>query len=448
MSDDTNGVYPQTDDQTDEPQPELLTSLIGRTISIDGLVERILTQFDLEHGEGQSDAIRSATSDVERRKLVRDTAEYVFGVESLQLSPHDQARLISRAYSEIFGYGALDDLFADPTITTISLDGVRHVGVRYSPAQELQALEPLFEDTPHMHRVIQRLLRHAGAELRDDIPIIEAGLTVGQRRVSLSVATPPFVPEMAVDMRLHPAQLPALDDWVTTGILNEETATLLQAIIQSKHGLIIVGDTESGKTTLLAMLLQALDGAKLATVERAGELHLPYGSRQLVVQWPYNDQVGVTFGKQILNALALPDIQHLAIDEIRADEPHAIKPLLSDAAVPRQIWSFRGTADPKRLVSALGMLARMANSSQPEHMVNQLYRRLPFIVILKRSKDKLRVREIAEWQFPDTSTDDETSYADYIPLMQMGWDDDACQPTGNTPQHALALDDAFWHSES
>lgn len=442
MTDSPNGINPENKSDEEKHKLEFLASRRGRMVSVYGLVERVAEQFELEHGAGESDAIKATTSEVERRKLVRDIAEYIFGIESVHLSPHEQARIIAMANAEIFGYGPLDDLFRDERITTISLEGSQKVGVRFGSAQELTTLDPIFDDNQHIHRVVQRLLFHAGAEFRADIPIIETGLIIENRRTSISVAMPPFVPEIAVDIRLHPLQLPTLDDWLERGILNQKTQLLLETIIHSEHGVLIVGDTESGKTTLLAVLLQAVAVDGLVSVERASELSLPDGAKSYATQWAIGDKPEITFGEQIISALAT-NPKLIVLDEVRTDEPHAVRPLLQEENVPRQIWSFRGTSEPKRLKSALGMLARMSDSTQPEQMVLSLYQRLPFVIIIKRRKGKLQIREIAEWQFPDTSQGtDDIIYADYIPLMQTDWGD--CEVTGKIPQHSLDLTQDFW----
>ncbi|MEO1288034.1 MAG: ATPase, T2SS/T4P/T4SS family [Chloroflexota bacterium] len=433
----TNQNHTSHDDE-DNQQPKLMKSFVGRTISVFGLVERIVKEFELEHGEGQSDAIKSATTDVERRQMLLDVAEYIFGVESLRLNPQEQAQVIGLAYGELFGYGPLDIFFEDERVTTISLEGASKINVRYGAGKDFTTHEPIFEDTPHMRRIIQRILRHAGAELRDDVPIIETGLTINTRRVSISVVAPPFAPEMAVDIRVHPTELPTANDWIEADILNEKTYVLLQAIMQSNHGLVIVGDTKSGKTTLTSILLQEIDGQDLISVERASELVLPEGATRLATQWATNNNESKTFGEQIQVAIE-SNPKTLVIDEIRNDEPEAIAPLLTADNAPRQIWSFRGASEAKRIASSFGILARMADSSQPEYMVSQLQKRLPFVVIIKRRKGTLEVRGIAEWQFSD-----DADYANFVSLMRVEWE--GCEPTGKLPQHELDLPDNFWET--
>jgi Flp pilus assembly CpaF family ATPase len=444
MTDEFNGLSndKSSEEEEEERAPEFVPSRPGRLVSVYGLVERIIEQFNLEHGEDEIKTVKQSSNNTERRKMIRDIADYVFGVEGAQLSLHEQARIIALALAEIFGYGPLDKFFADETVSTITLEGTQKISLRYGGGQELEPIEPIFENTQHLRRIISRLLKNAGAQLRDDVAIIEVGLIIEGRRVSVSVVSPPFVPELSADIRVHPKELPTLASLIESGFMNETAKTLLQAIMRSEQGVIIIGDTESGKTTLLSILLQDTSGEGLVTVERAGELALPENAEQLVPIWPVDDDLGTTFGESILAALR-KEPKLLILDEVRTDEPESIAPLLIHEDVPRQIWSFRGASDARRITSALGILARLADRTQPEHMVFNLYQRLPFMVIVKRRKGYLQLREIAEWQFPEGYENaDDFVYADYVPLLEMVWDE--CKLTGKYPRHGLDLPADFW----
>ncbi|RMG90215.1 MAG: hypothetical protein D6712_00255, partial [Chloroflexi bacterium] len=286
---DNNGKKDQPPPQDEHPipkkperEPEWLESRLGsRLVSRAALVERIIAQFLQEFAVDDAH-LSAAKTKADRLKLVRETALYVIAVESVQLSLEEQADVIRQAYAEIFGYGPLDALFEDETITTIALEGADKVSVRRGHG-DLEVIGPLFEDMPHMRDVVSRLLRHAGAELRDDEPIIEAGLVVEGRPVRVSTASPPVTVQLTADIRVHPKQVLTLEDLTAGGLLTEEAAQFLDALVQSAYGFVIVGDTESGKTTLLNALLQRLPEAKgLIAVERAGELRLPASAESLV----------------------------------------------------------------------------------------------------------------------------------------------------------------------
>lgn len=436
---------PNTDSENvippDEQRPPHLIPGRGgtRMYSLAALLERIISAFESEHGGVTSDtpsqAFQEAESVVDRRKLVRDTVNYVVSVEAIVLSPQEQAEIAKQAYSELFGYGPLDDLFSDETITTIALDGIDRVSVRQGHG-ELVVSDLLFEDIGQMRRVIGRLLRAAGAELRDDQPIIEAGLTVDERPIALNLVGPPLTPQLTADIRVHPRHIPSVEECVE----DDRTRQLLSAIARSPHGYVIVGEPESSKTTLLAAMLHESGQSGIVSVERAGELRLPEGAEQLVVQWPIGDVPGVTFSERINEAVEKQPAC-IVLDEVRADESAGLAPLLlpdSESPPPRLIWTFRGPAESKRLTSALTMVARRADSSRSEALVQALYDRLPFIITVRRRKDRVQVYSIAEWRRPSP----EAEYPDYVELMTMGWD--ALELTGKRPLQKLDLPADFW----
>jgi Flp pilus assembly CpaF family ATPase len=408
-------------------EPKLIPGQLGRRmLSMEALAERIEAQFIEEYRD--SARLSEASTATKRIKLILETTDYVLSVESAQLPPEDKADLIAKVYSRLFGYGPLDALFLNENITTISLEGVDKASARYGHG-ELISLGPIFQDEQELTRVIGRLLADAGAELREDQPYVETGLVISERPVCVNLIMPPVAFGINVDIRVHPSAPPALENLIAHGFLTDTAAQMLQMFIKSPHGLVIVGDTESGKTTLLSALLRYLPYSEQAiAIERAGELRLPEGVDRLTVQWPVGEQLGISFGEQINAALEKkPSV--LILDEVRADEPQSIAPLLQSPDAPRLIWSFRGPADSKRLRNALSMLARRSDASQGEAMVSAMYEWLPFVITVRRSQGNIRLYSIAEWQF--TASD----YPDYVTLFE--FIDGELKPTDKPVQRAL-----------
>jgi type IV secretory pathway ATPase VirB11/archaellum biosynthesis ATPase len=401
-----------------------------RLYSLSALMERVLDQFFAEHGGGSA-AFNAAVSGAEKMRLVRDSAEYMLAVESVQLGETDKVALLRQAYSEIFGYGALDALFAEPDITTISLQGARRAFVRRGHG-ELTPVALNFDDDAHLRRIVDRMLADAGARLSESSGMIETGLKLGGRRAALNVAAPPYSHVLSVDIRLHPEQPPTLDDLVAQDRLTTQAANVLRQIACSAYGYAVVGEPESGKTTLLNAMLMCAASAGLAAVERGGELALEDSVRRFRPSWPADSQDDSprTLTTCIAEALSAAPAA-LVLDEVRSDEAQAIGPLLEMPQVPRLIWSVRGVPDAKRLQSAMGMLARRAGFGSSEERVHALYQRLPFVITTARIREKLRLFSIAEWQ-----SRIDTDYPDYVMLYQ--FQDGAARPTGS--QFARWLD--------
>jgi Flp pilus assembly CpaF family ATPase len=417
-------------------EPELVSGQAGRRLySLNALAERIAAAFVEEFGT-DSEVLREADTPTKRLKLLLGTVDYVVAVESIALAPAEKADVINRAYSALFGYGPLDKLFLDPRLTTIVLEGADQASVRYGHG-ELESLGPVFQSADEYRRVIGRILREAGAELREDQPFIEAGFMAGDRPACINLVAPPLTIQLTADIRVHGVTLPTLDELVGSGFMTEQARHLLEAIMKSPHGLLVVAETESGKTTLLSVLAQLLPNpAQTVAVERAGELRLPSGVQQLTARWPVGEEPGISFGEQIGQALAL-NPACLLLDEVRSDEPLTIAPLLEQAGAPRLIWSFRGAIFAKRLQSALSMLARRADFGQGEEFVRALYQRLPFVVTINRVGGQLRLWSIAEWQFRHSP-----DYPTYTTLMQVS--EGQLRVTDDRSALALDLPEAFW----
>lgn len=383
----------------EERPPEFLSSRMGtRKVSFGALLERIVADFNDEH-QDDSAVLLDADTETEKLKLLLATVDYVLSVESISLASEEKAVIMRRAYAEIFGYGPLDALFADHTITTILIEGADRISVRRGHG-ELETRSAVFDDESHLRRIIARLLRDAGANFDPDEPIMEVGLAIEGRPIAVNLALPPVTLQISADIRVHPPELPTLSALVEAGVISQKASLLLDAIARSQNGFVIVGDTESGKTTLMSILAQLTDTKSLIAVERSGELRLPEGAERLVVQW--KSEQSRLFSERVAEAVSSAP-QAIILDEVRADEPEAIVPLLAGETAIRQMWIFRGPADTKRLTAALGMLARRADPAQGEVLLQSLYRKLPFVIGVRRFKGEIQLRSIAEWQFADDS---------------------------------------------
>lgn len=433
MSDPRDQQFEQPNPPQTARGPRLIPGRLGtRAYTLAALRERVEAQFLAEYSL-DSPALREATTPAKRLRLILDVTDHLLAVESVRLNDDERAELVRDTYSSLFGYGPLDPYFLDERVTTIALEGVERASVRCGHG-DLTGIGRLFEDAAYLARTIARLLSDAGAELHPEQSVVETGLTIDGRRVRLSVVAPPLTPTIHADIRLHPRQAPSLDDLAAADVLSAEAAALLRQIARSGYGFVIAGEVESGKTTLLGALARELPEppALITAVQRADELALPDEIERRWVQWPTREQVGITFGEQVLAALDT-EPRCLLLDEVRADSPEAIAPLLEAEQAPRQIWVVRGAPDHKRLQSALGMLARRASVGQGELLVHALYERLPFVITVARIRGRLQLFSVAEWQ-----SRIDTDYPDYVMLMH--YQDGAARRTDKTLARWLDID--------
>jgi type IV secretory pathway ATPase VirB11/archaellum biosynthesis ATPase len=392
-------------------QPGFFSADVKGGASAEGVVEEVVRQWRSERaGEPHADH----RTEVERRQAILGIVRHVLAVQGIRIPDETVAHIARRAYSEIFGFGALDPCLRDDHVNTIMLDGIHSAAVRTKPGGRLEAIEPLFTHGQQLHSLVERLMDAANVSetLRSE-PIVQFGLSIAGRPIGVYLTRPPFAALDSVELRLHPATALALSDLVSDGFMDEAARAYLQAIAHSEHGFMIVGEPVAGKTTLMgAMALEMVDGPPLA-VEQVAELVM------LGVCAP---PAGLQGAAQALSehvAMALAQsASHLIVDEIRGDELEAVALLMESQGV-RLGWCYRGTPVVKRLRSSLSILAQRAMPAAPNAAPAMLFGRLPFVILVERVSETLRLHQIAEWQ-----TVDDPAYPQLVPLLiyqEGGW---------------------------
>ncbi len=429
---------------TSPPDPPNFSSIVpgrpGRPdFSLEALRERVERQFQDETAH-RADILLDLDTEVKRRDLLGEVADYVLAVEAVTLSARERRALIDAAYRYLFTFGPLDDLLGDDSVTEITVNGPHMIHVRRGMGR-LEPADTAFDDRFHLEGVLQRVLAGAGAVIAESNPFLEIGVVLAGRAARLSVIAPPVSLDYSLEIRLHPRQPVRLDDLQTRwDVLSPQAAALLFAILTAGHGLLIVGDVGLGKTTLAAALLDGLVRAQagpaptIIAVERAAEMALPPAVTRRVPLPPTPDSAGQDFASAIRAALdESPD--WLIVDEIRGDESAVVWDALAREDAPRYLWVFRGDSQPDRLRSAFGMVIRRQQPAVEQAAIHRaLAGHLPFVAAIKRLDGQPRLRQIAEWTL-DPADD---AALRLRPLLVDG------TLTGSLPRHDLNLPRDFW----
>src|SRR5260221_5693373 len=113
-----------------------------------------------------------------------------------------------------------------------------------------------------------------------------------------------------------------------------------------------------------------------------------------------SDSGPIDFAAQIESALEQKPAW-LALDELRFDETTAMWHAITSDHKPRCLWVVRGATEALRLGTAFGMSVRRAKPGiEQAYIHSALLDRLPFVAILVRKDQHLKLLNISEWQ-PD-----------------------------------------------
>jgi pilus assembly protein CpaF len=206
------------------------------------LHKKILDRLDLEKlGKGSGDAIRS-----EVLALIRNS----IAAESVPLSFTERERLSRDILDEIFGYGPLETLLQDPTISDILVN--RSSQVYIERAGKLERTDLTFKDDQHLMQIIDRIVAQVGRRVDESSPMVDARLPDGSR---VNVIIPPLALDGPVlSIRRFGRERLTDRDLLANLTITEPMLHLLQDMVRGRLNMIISGGTGTGKTTLLNVL--------------------------------------------------------------------------------------------------------------------------------------------------------------------------------------------------
>ncbi|MET4807812.1 CpaF family protein [Limibacillus sp. MBR-115] len=191
--------------------------------------------------------------------------------ERLPLNKTEQESLITDVVNEVIGYGPIEPLLKDPTVTDILVNTHSKVFVeRYG---KLELTNARFADNRHLMRIIQKIVAQVGRRIDESQPLVDARLPDGSR--VNAVVHPIAVDGPLVSIRKFakvPITMPRL---IELGALAQDMADVLKGCVEARQNIIISGGTGSGKTTMLNALSAYIGNAeRIVTIEDAAELQL------------------------------------------------------------------------------------------------------------------------------------------------------------------------------
>ena len=213
----------------------------------------------------------------------------------------------------------LEEIFSDPGITDVLLDGCKSALVEKDG--KLQTIAKLFDNESDLNLWARNIMNQNNSRLDISKPISEVTVEtfVGLLRIHVVLAGE-CSKYTQVSIRRHAFSNMDLDSLRLSGSLDEIQLNKLRQIISQKENFVIIGGTGSGKTTLLkAMLSEAVD-ERIITIEDAAELNVAGNSVCLTTRRNNHEGVGeVTLSHLLREALRMrPD--RLVIGEARGEE--------------------------------------------------------------------------------------------------------------------------------
>ncbi|MES2126988.1 MAG: CpaF family protein [Pseudomonadota bacterium] len=238
--------------------------------------------------------------------------------EHIVLNQHERHKLVLDIQYEMLGFGPLEPLLLDPSVSDILVN--THSQVYVERRGRLELTDVTFHDNAHLMKIIEKIVSRVGRRVDESSPMVDARLPDGSRVNAI-------IPPLAVDgpilsIRRFAANPLAVDNLLEYKSLTPPMVQVLQALGQAKVNILISGGTGSGKTTLLNLISGFIPAnERIVTIEDAAELQLrqPHVVR-LETRPPNIESKGeVTQRALVRNALRMrPD--RIILGEVRGAE--------------------------------------------------------------------------------------------------------------------------------
>lgn len=179
--------------------------------------------------------------------------------------------MVREILDEIYGFGPLQELMDDPTVSDVLVNGANAVFVERRGL--LEKTDVRFADDDHLLHFIQRLVGQAGRRIDEVSPMVDAKLSDGSR---LHAVIPPLAlrgPTLSI--RRFRTEVIRIEDLVEMKTLAPQMCEFLIGAVKTRANILLSGGTGAGKTTLLNNLSRFIPATeRVITIEETAELQL------------------------------------------------------------------------------------------------------------------------------------------------------------------------------
>jgi pilus assembly protein CpaF len=331
----------------------------------------------------------STAPPTERRMRVREEAMAVLRERGAILPARELARVVNEISDDVVGFGPIEFLLKDPSVTEVMVNGPDDVFVEREGRIE-RVPDRLFEGEEPVLHLIERIVGPLGLRVDQASPWVDARLPDGSR---VHAIVPPLSlrgPVLTI-RRFSPVPLEA-EDLFRTSSIGPRALRFLGACVRGRVNIVISGGAGSGKTTLLGVLSGFIpDDERLITIEDAAELRLAKPHVVSLEARPANveGRGEITVRDLVRNALRMrPD--RIIVGEVRGGE--ALDMLQAMNTGHEGSLSTAHANSSRHLLWRLETMAMMSDVDLPAaHVRSQVAAAIDVVVQLARLRDGRRV---------------------------------------------------------
>jgi pilus assembly protein CpaF len=252
------------------------------------------------------------------RQQLESLVHEIAGRERIEISAREQAQIAQELADDMVGYGPLESLLADDSISDIMVNGPDRVFVEVRG--RVQQTDIRFRSAAQLAAIAQKMAATVGRRVDESSPLVDCRLADGSR---VNVVFPPLAIDGAcISIRKFAKRKVDLRAMAEGGSMSSAVARVLEIAARCRLNVVISGGTGSGKTTMMNAMSRLIDhGERIVTIEDAAELQLQQPHVVRLETRPVNleGRGEITQRDLIKNALRMrPD--RIIVGEVRGAE--------------------------------------------------------------------------------------------------------------------------------
>ena len=288
---------------------------VGSSTQSRGKLKKKLHQAVIE--EIGKSSYTEQSKEIDLAVKIKEIAQEVLKEEG-NLSKSLQEQLIQDIVNDSIGYGPLEQLLQDETVTEIMVNGPNKVFVERKGRLEITSVK--FESADQVVNLIERIVSPLGRRIDESMPMVDARLKDGSR---VNAIIPPLsLVGPVLTIRKFSKDPFTTENLLEFGTLSSEMLAILEASVKARLNIVVSGGTGSGKTTTLNVLSSFIPPEeRIVTIEDAAELQLRQNHVVTLETRPPNieGRGAVSIRDLVRNGLRMrPD--RIVVGEVRSGE--------------------------------------------------------------------------------------------------------------------------------
>src|SRR5213080_296174 len=193
--------------------------------------------------------------------------------DNIVLNPQEKSALADIILRAAVGYGPLDSLLHDRSVSEIMVNGPDQIFIERRGV--LTKADVRFEDENQLLETIRRMVATTGRHIDGLNPMVDARLPDGSR--VNAIIRPAAIHGAALTIRKFKDAVLGIEDLKHEGSLSPAMAEFLSAAVLGRMNILVSGGTGSGKTTTLNVIARFIPhNQRVITIEDAAELQIDH----------------------------------------------------------------------------------------------------------------------------------------------------------------------------